>query len=300
MHLICSSLLFTQEKERMENRIFIIALVISSLFHYWAIMIFSNISGSWQSQEEKREVVLSASIEFLKSDSLSLPVGKEDSDIYLNEPTYSSETISTEEVVFEQEYLQAEYPVQEKTADIEQNLLETEKNIVDQVSSHNSKIDEQDDKEKEQDTENIYENLDRALDKKENYQNREQFLEIINQEMSLLEEAGTNSIQEDSPLDLTKIDLVDKSIIAPEVISYYPPAYPINLRRRGIEGKVQIKALINKEGDVIEILIDTSSGYQSFDQNAIEAILKWKFKPAYYSNEKRLSWVFIPVVFKLK
>lgn len=284
----------------MENRIFIIALIISLLFHYWAIMIFSNISGSWQYQEEKREIVLSASIEFLKSDSLSLPFGKEDSDIYLNEPTYYSETISTEEVVFEQEDIQTENIIKDKTYDTEQGLLETKEVVVEHTSSHNSKIDEQDNKEKKQDTENVYENLVRALDKKENYQNTEQSLEIINQETPLLKEAGTNSIQEDSPLDLTKIDLVDKSIIAPEVISYYPPAYPNNLRRRGIEGKVQIKALIDKEGDVIEILIDTSSGYQSFDQNAIEAILKWKFKPAYYSNEKRLSWVFIPVVFKLK
>ncbi|MDY0382854.1 MAG: energy transducer TonB [Atribacterota bacterium] len=284
----------------MENRIFIIALIISSLFHYWAITLFSNISVSWQSQEEKREIVLSASIEFLKSDSLSLPFGKEDSDIYLNEPTYYSETISTEEVVFEQEDIQTENIIKDKTYDTEQGLLETKEVVVEHTSSHNSKIDEQDNKEKKQDTENVYENLVRALDKKENYQNTEQSLEIINQETPLLKEAGTNSIQEDSPLDLTKIDLVDKSIIAPEVISYYPPAYPNNLRRRGIEGKVQIKALIDKEGGVIEILIDTSSGYQSFDQNAIEAILKWKFKPAYYSNEKRLSWVFIPVVFKLK
>ncbi len=284
----------------MENRIFIIALIISSLFHYWAITLFSNISVSWQSQEEKREIVLSASIKFLKSDSLSLPFGKEDSDIYLNEPTYYSETISTEEVVFEQEDIQTENIIKDKTYDTEQGLLETKEVVVEHTSSHNSKIDEQDNKEKKQDTENVYENLVRALDKKENYQNTEQSLEIINQETPLLKEAGTNSIQEDSPLDLTKIDLVDKSIIAPEVISYYPPAYPNNLRRRGIEGKVQIKALIDKEGGVIEILIDTSSGYQSFDQNAIEAILKWKFKPAYYSNEKRLSWVFIPVVFKLK
>lgn len=284
----------------MENRIFIIALIISSLFHYWAITLFSNISVSWQYQEEKREIVLSASIEFLKSDSLSLPFGKEDSDIYLNEPTYYSETISTEEVVFEQEDIQTENIIKDKTYDTEQGLLETKEVVVEHTSSHNSKIDEQDNKEKKQDTENVYENLVRALDKKENYQNTEQSLEIINQETPLLKEAGTNSIQEDSPLDLTKIDLVDKSIIAPEVISYYPPAYPNNLRRRGIEGKVQIKALIDKEGGVIEILIDTSSGYQSFDQNAIEAILKWKFKPAYYSNEKRLSWVFIPVVFKLK
>ena len=284
----------------MENRIFIIALIISSLFHYWAITLFSNISVSWQSQEEKREIVLSASIEFLKSDSLSLPFGKEDSDIYLNEPTYYSETISTEEVVFEQEDIQTENIIKDKTYDTEQGLLETKEVVVEHTSSHNSKIDEQDNKEKKQDTENVYENLVRALDKKENYQKTEQSLEIINQETPLLKEAGTNSIQEDSPLDLTKIDLVDKSIIAPEVISYYPPAYPNNLRRRGIEGKVQIKALIDKEGGVIEILIDTSSGYQSFDQNAIEAILKWKFKPAYYSNEKRISWVFIPVVFKLK
>lgn len=284
----------------MKNRIFVIALIISSLFHYWAITLFSNISVSWQSQEEKREIVLSASIEFLKSDSLSLPFGKEDSDIYLNEPTYYSETISTEEVVFEQEDIQTENIIKDKTYDTEQGLLETKEVVVEHTSSHNSKIDEQDNKEKKQDTENVYENLVRALDKKENYQNTEQSLEIINQETPLLKEAGTNSIQEDSPLDLTKIDLVDKSIIAPEVISYYPPAYPNNLRRRGIEGKVQIKALIDKEGGVIEILIDTSSGYQSFDQNAIEAILKWKFKPAYYSNEKRLSWVFIPVVFKLK
>jgi len=86
----------------------------------------------------------------------------------------------------------------------------------------------------------------------------------------------------------------------PQIISYHPPEYPENLRKRNIEGQVQLKALVDKEGNVSEVLIDTFSGYRGFDQAAFESIFHWKFKPAKYNDEEKDSWVLIPITFKLK
>ena len=89
-------------------------------------------------------------------------------------------------------------------------------------------------------------------------------------------------------------------MIAPKIISFYPPKYPDNLRRREIEGQVQLRVLVDNEGNVIEALIDSPSSYQDFDQAAMESVFQWKFKPAQFDNKERDSWVLIPVVFKLE
>lgn len=61
----------------MENRFFIFALIISLIFHYWAIMLFSDIATNWQYLENKNEIIVSASIDFFIPPSLGQPVEEE-------------------------------------------------------------------------------------------------------------------------------------------------------------------------------------------------------------------------------
>lgn len=106
--------------------------------------------------------------------------------------------------------------------------------------------------------------------------------------------------QENTTLDFTQSDFGGTHIIPPTIVSFSPPEYPENLRKRGIEGKVQLKVLISREGKVIEVEVYTSSGYQNFDQSAKQSIYQWQFKPAQSGDTKRDSWVLIPIVFRLQ
>jgi protein TonB len=56
------------------------------------------------------------------------------------------------------------------------------------------------------------------------------------------------------------------------------PAYPYDMRRAGINGSVTIEFIISTEGDVLQAQIVKSS-HREFEQPALQAILKWKFKP---------------------
>ncbi len=115
---------------------------------------------------------------------------------------------------------------------------------------------------------------------------------------NLEEECQPNQIE--APLDLTRSDFSDEKIVPPKIISILQPKYPKNLRKRGIEGQLRLKVLIDQEGKVAQVEIHTSSGYQDFDQSAIEVVYQWQFKPAQIEGKERSSWVLIPIAFRLK
>lgn len=117
-------------------------------------------------------------------------------------------------------------------------------------------------------------------------------------DLNLEEERQPNQIE--VPLDLTRSDFSDEKIVPPKIISILQPKYPQNLRKRGIEGQLQLKVLIDQEGNVAQAEIHTSSGYQDFDQSAIEVVCQWQFKPAQIEGKERSSWVLIPIAFRLK
>ncbi len=285
----------------MENRLFIFALIISLIFHYWAIMLFSDIATNWQHLENKNEIIVSASINFLKPPSSSQPTEEELDTPYLNEESAPAETSRSEEIELPEEIFENEELDKKDISVTEQYLSKTEKIVIDETPSHNKTISEPDESENDYIIVKTNKTDDLISVKTEYSVMMEQTQENIYEKMFVTEEkVEQKQSRNDAPLDLTNIDLNNESIIAPKVISFQPPEYPESFRRRGIEGRVQIKALIDKKGDVIEIIIDTSSGYPGFDRNAIEAISKWKFQPAYYNNEERDCWVLIPIIFQLK
>lgn len=68
----------------------------------------------------------------------------------------------------------------------------------------------------------------------------------------------------------------DRDVMA---ISRVPPRYPYRAERRGVEGWVKVSFLVTGQGDVQDAVVVDSEPGQIFDQAAIRAVLKWKFKP---------------------
>ncbi|MCD6336605.1 MAG: energy transducer TonB [Candidatus Neomarinimicrobiota bacterium] len=75
--------------------------------------------------------------------------------------------------------------------------------------------------------------------------------------------------------------------------------YPEIAKEAGIEGKVNVQAFINANGDVEHCLILKGMPGTGLDEAAIKAIKKTKFKPAKQRDRNVGVWISIPVTFKL-
>jgi protein TonB len=56
------------------------------------------------------------------------------------------------------------------------------------------------------------------------------------------------------------------------------PTYPYEMSRAGISGEVVVEFIINTNGDVVQTQV-TRSSHREFEQPAMAAVAKWKFKP---------------------
>ncbi len=74
------------------------------------------------------------------------------------------------------------------------------------------------------------------------------------------------------------------------------PEYPVELRRDGVSGLVMVKCTINEQGDVVDPAVEKSSN-GAFDQPALAALKKWKFKPAKQDGSPVAIKVSIPIKF---
>ena len=77
------------------------------------------------------------------------------------------------------------------------------------------------------------------------------------------------------------------------------PDYPPAARRRGQEGTVVIRTLVNTEGVPGQARIIGPSGIDDLDQSALLAVQRWRFAPARAGSKAIEHWVDIPVTFRL-
>lgn len=64
-----------------------------------------------------------------------------------------------------------------------------------------------------------------------------------------------------------------------------PPNYPRVAQRRGIEGVVTVAFTITRDGQVKDPVVVSANPENVFDNAAMTAILKWKFKPKVVDGE---------------
>lgn len=78
------------------------------------------------------------------------------------------------------------------------------------------------------------------------------------------------------------------------------PAYPVAARRRGDQGTVLLKVMVDPEGLPVRVELDQSSGSRPLDHAALDAVRGWRFVPARRGTLNVEGWVRVPVVFRLE
>ncbi len=83
--------------------------------------------------------------------------------------------------------------------------------------------------------------------------------------------------------------------------AYCPkPDYPESARRKGWEGTVTLRVLVDERGKSKSLEINRSSGFPVPDQAAADNVkLRCRFNPARDGEKQIESWIRIPVVFRL-
>lgn len=79
-----------------------------------------------------------------------------------------------------------------------------------------------------------------------------------------------------------------------------PPDYPAVARRRGLEGRVVVRAEVLADGRCARVELKQGSGHALLDEAALEAVRKWRFIPARQGDMAVNAWVDVPIAFKLK
>jgi len=77
------------------------------------------------------------------------------------------------------------------------------------------------------------------------------------------------------------------------------PEYPELARKAGIEGRVYIKILVDKEGKVRDAILLRGVG-AGLDEAALEAVRQWVYTPAIQNNRPVAVWVAQPIDFSLR
>jgi len=91
-------------------------------------------------------------------------------------------------------------------------------------------------------------------------------------------------------------DVSPKVDEAPAPVRTPAPEYPATLRDSKISGIVSVVLVVNEAGEVIAAEIGKST-HDDFNAPALEAIRRWKFKPAKLSGNAVKVKVTIPVRF---
>jgi TonB family protein len=78
------------------------------------------------------------------------------------------------------------------------------------------------------------------------------------------------------------------------------PAYPEEAREKGHQGEVVLRVEVLINGQVGQIEIKKSSGYELLDQSALATVKQWRFIPAKKGEASIPLWVNIPIKFQLQ
>ena len=88
----------------------------------------------------------------------------------------------------------------------------------------------------------------------------------------------------------------------PEPIKQVPPIYPEYLRNQKLHGQVWLEVEVLENGSVgrVEVKKSLHSSKGGLDESAVNAVKKWKFKPAESKGKPVASWVTFPITFSLE
>jgi protein TonB len=90
----------------------------------------------------------------------------------------------------------------------------------------------------------------------------------------------------------------DDPVEPPVPVRTVPPKFPTELRREGVGGVVTVNFLIDEKGSVQDPKVEKTSN-DAFNNPALEALKKWKFKPAKKAGVAVALRVSLPIQFSI-
>jgi protein TonB len=79
-----------------------------------------------------------------------------------------------------------------------------------------------------------------------------------------------------------------------------PPAYPPLSHRRGEQGEVVVRVLVDPAGRARDGHLLASSGFPRLDEAGVQAALSWRYVPGSRDGQPVEMWVRVPVQFRLR
>jgi len=86
----------------------------------------------------------------------------------------------------------------------------------------------------------------------------------------------------------------------PRVVRVFPPQYPFIAKRDNIEGKVMLRFVVDTDGNAKEAEVVTGEPEGVFDEAALKAVERYKFKPAMKAGKPVNCIVKLPISFTME
>lgn len=86
----------------------------------------------------------------------------------------------------------------------------------------------------------------------------------------------------------------------PEPIAQIAPLYPYTAKARGIEGRVELLFVVRPDGSVSDVEVKSSFPRGTFDETAMNAVKKWRFKPGTKAGKPVATRVLLPLRFEIE
>jgi len=110
---------------------------------------------------------------------------------------------------------------------------------------------------------------------------------------------GLSDVRESLLGDLDNVALTDDAVDTKPIPQNRPLEYPERARQRRIEGRVVVSALIDVNGNVLEVKILEADPPNVFEAAVLSSLPNWTFEPAKYREEPVQTWARIPIPFRL-
>ena len=88
--------------------------------------------------------------------------------------------------------------------------------------------------------------------------------------------------------------------IAPVPTSQPAPRYPRDALRAGIEGTVQVQVDVGPDGVPTSVALAAGSGSRELDRAALDAVRRWRFRPAMANGQPTVGRVTVPIQFTVR
>ena len=78
---------------------------------------------------------------------------------------------------------------------------------------------------------------------------------------------------------------VGGNVQAANLVKKINPEYPRDLQNQGIEGTVELEAVISREGNILNLHPRTKNVNEGLIQSAMSAVNTWQYKPTLLNGE---------------